>query len=127
MGIFVNNNLFDIKIYYKEIYHNDILVSVKILNNYEDGAFTILCKAKGRDFETMSKILEESTILNSITGSPMLRISQFYKLVMRNFIKKMIISSEIDEEIDITAENINNMHYDIVKNISKNWMMITGG
>lgn len=127
MGIFVNNNLFDIKIYYKEIYHNDILVSVKILNNYEDGAFTILCKAKGRDFETMSKILEESTILNSITGSPMLRISQFYKLVVRNFIKKMIISSEIDEEIDITAENINNMHYDIVKNISKNWMMITGG
>lgn len=127
MGIFVNNNLFDIKIYYKEIYHNDIFVSVKILNEYEHGAFTILCKAKGRDFETMSKILEESTILNSMTGSPMLRISQFYKLVLRNFIKKIIISSDIDEEIDITVENINNIHYDIVKNIAKKWMIITGG
>jgi hypothetical protein len=127
MGIFVNNNLFDIKIYYKEIYHNDILVSVKVLDNFEQGSFTILCQAKGRDFETMSKILEESTILNSITGSPMLRISQFYKLVVRNFIKKILIKSEVDEEIDVTAENINSMHYDIVKNIAKKWMSITGG
>jgi len=127
MGIFVNNNLFDIEIYYKEIYHNDIFVSIKVLDKFENGTFKLVCKAKGRDFETMSKILEESTILNSITGSPMLRVSQFYKLVVRNFIKKITIESEINEEVEVTAENINNMHYDLVKNIAKNWMIVTGG
>lgn len=127
MGIFVNNNLFDIKIYYKEIYHNDIIVSIKVLDKFENGAISLVCKAKGRDFETMSKILEDSTILNSVTGSPMLRISQFYKLIVRNFIKKITIESEINEEIDINSENINSMHYDIVKNIAKKWMTITGG
>jgi len=126
MGIFVNNNLFDIKIFFKEIYVNENLVSIKVIDKFEDGAFVLSCKAKGRDFETMSKILEESTILNSITGSPMLRISQFYKLIIRHFVKKIIIESEITEEIEITTENINNMHYDIVKNIAKKWMMITG-
>ena len=127
MGIFVNNNIFDIKIYYKEVYHNDILVSIKVFDKYEDGILILSCKAKGRDFETMSKILEDSTILNSVTGSPMLRISQFYKLIVRNFIKKIIIESEITEEIEVTIENINSMHYDIVKNIAKKWMTITGG
>ena len=127
MGIFVNNNLFDIVIYYKEIYYNDILVSVKVLDKFETDACQLVCKAKGRDFETMSKILEESTILNSITGSPMLRISQFYKLVVRNFVKKMTIKAEVDEEVEVTAENINNIHYDLVKNIAKKWMIVTGG
>jgi hypothetical protein len=127
MGIFVNNNLFEIEIFYKEIFNNGSSVSIKVLNQYEEGAYKIVCKAKGRDFETMSKILEESTILNSITGSPMLRVSQFYKLVVRNFIKEMKVYAETTENVEVTGENISNLYYDIVKNIAKKWMILTGG
>jgi hypothetical protein len=127
MGIFVNNNLFEIVIYYKEVLNNGSSVSIKILNQYEEGAYKIVCKAKGRDFDTMSKILEESTILNSITGSPMLRISVFYKLVVRNFVKEMKVHAETTENVEITVENISNLYYDIVKSIAKKWMILTGG
>ena len=35
MGIFVNNQLFVIEIFYKELFINDIPVSIKILEKYE--------------------------------------------------------------------------------------------
>jgi len=129
MGIFVNpNNIFEIEVYFNEKFINEIPVGIVILEKENSECSKILCQAKGRDFETMSKILEDATILNSVNGSPMLRISIFYKLIIRNFIKEIYILEDTNKtKVNITSESINNLNYDIVKSIAKKWMKITGG
>lgn len=129
MGIFVNpNNIFEIEVYFNEKFINEIPVGIAILEKENSECSKILCQAKGRDFETMSKILEDATILNSVNGSPMLRVSIFYKLIIRNFIKEIYILEDTNKtKVNITSESINNLNYDIVKSIAKKWMKITGG
>lgn len=124
MGIFVSDIQFTIDVFFEEVLINDVVVSVKVCNSSKS---KITCLAKGRDFETMSKILEESTVLNSINGSPMLRTSNFYKLVIKNFFKEIkVVTDEEEEIIEITLDNINKIHYNLVKTIAKKWMIITG-
>lgn len=125
MGIFVENNLFELEIFFDEIYVQNISVGVKI---HKLGKTKLVCKAKGRDFDTMSKILEDSTVLNSVNGSAMLRVSNFYKLIIKNFIMEMyVVTNETKEEVIINSDNINSIHYNLVKAISKKWMTMTGG
>jgi hypothetical protein len=126
MGIFVTDKLFDIQFYIEEIIKDDIVVSIKALD--KKTSKSILCKCKGRDFETMSKILEDSTILNSINGNPMLRTNIFYKMIIKNFVKEMyLIEADEKTKVNLSSESINSMNYNIVKTIAKKWMNTTGG
>ena len=76
----------------------------------------------------MSKVIEDSSIINSVTGKPLLRTSILCKLVVSNFIKTIIIDDGNSEEtIDVSNENINYMQYDIVKEITKKWLEMTSG
>jgi hypothetical protein len=126
MGIFVTDKLFDIQFYIEEIIIDNIVVSIKTSD--KQTSKSILCKCKGRDFETMSKILEDSTILNSINGNPMLRTNIFYKMILRNFIKEMYLNEDDEQtKINLTSDSINSLNYNIVKTIAKKWMNITGG
>ena len=125
MGIFINSSLFEFEINFDELLIQDVLVGIKVSNQ---GKSKLICKAKGRDFDTMSKILEDSTVLNSVNGTAMLRVSNFYKLIIKNFIKEMyLITDDNKEEIIINSDNINSIHYNLVKAISKKWMTLTGG
>jgi hypothetical protein len=125
MGIFINSSLFEFEINFDELLIQDVLVGIKVSNQ---GKSKLICKAKGRDFDTMSKILEDSTVLNSVNGNAMLRVSNFYKLIIKNFIKEMyLITDDNKEEIIINSDNINSIHYNLVKAISKKWMALTGG
>ena len=125
MGIFINSSLFEFEINFDELLIEDVLVGIKVSNQ---GKSKLICKAKGRDFDTMSKILEDSTVLNSVNGTAMLRVSNFYKLIIKNFIKEMyLITDGNKEEIIINSDNINSIHYNLVKAISKKWMALTGG
>ena len=125
MGIFVDNNLFEFEIIFDELLVKDVMVGIKISQN---GKNKLICKAKGRDFDTMSKILEDSTVLNSVNGNAMLRISNFYKLIIKNFIKEIyLVTENSKEEIIINSDNINLIHYNLVKAMSKKWMALTGG
>ena len=125
MGIFINSSLFEFEINFDELLIEDVLVGIKVSNQ---GKSKLICKAKGRDFDTMSKILEDSTVLNSVNGTAMLRVSNFYKLIIKNFIKEMyLITDDNKEEIIINSDNINSIHYNLVKAISKKWMALTGG
>lgn len=125
MGIFINSSLFEFEINFDELLIEDVLVGIKVSNQ---GKSKLICKARGRDFDTMSKILEDSTVLNSVNGTAMLRVSNFYKLIIKNFIKEMyLITDDNKEEIIINSDNINSIHYNLVKAISKKWMALTGG
>ncbi len=124
MGIFVDKELFEFKVFFIES-KSSSANTIKISNEETDTY--IVCKCKGRDFENMSKTLEDSTILNSINGNPMLRINIFYKLIIKNFVKEIHLhEGDNISKINITSDSINSLHYNIVKSIAKKWMNITG-
>ncbi len=77
MSIFVNpEETFPIVVKLKVKNEVDgVITSIKICKPDEEGddIISLICDAKGRDFETMSQILEEATIINAVTGNPMVR------------------------------------------------------
>lgn len=125
MSIVIDKNKifqFDLKIDY--LSSSDTLnKKIKINKN---GSSTLTIFYVDRDFETMSRIIEECSIINSVNGKPLLRSSTFIKLIVQNFIKRIKLSSE-HEEFDIMISNdmISKIHYDIVKLVSKTWLEIT--
>ena len=90
MSIFVNpEETFPVIIRFKiKNVVNDVITSVKILKPNEDAdddTVSLICDAKGRDFETMSNILEEATIINAVTGNPMVRTFVLCRLIILSF------------------------------------------
>lgn len=79
-----------------------------------------------RDFDNMSRIIEDCSIINSVNGKPLLRASTFIRKIVLTFVKRIKLKTE-NKEIDIIVnnENIDRMHYDFVKFISKKWLELT--
>lgn len=102
---------------------NDEIIGFKL---DENGSVNITASFVNRDFETMSKVIEESSIINSVTGKPLLRTSVFTKLIMINFFKELKIESDIlNLNISINQETINRLHYDFVKHCAMKWLQLT--
>lgn len=79
-----------------------------------------------RDFDSMSKIIEDCSIINSVTGKPLLRASSFIKKIAETYIKRVILKSETEEiDILINSSSVSKMHYDFVKLISSKWLELT--
>ena len=125
MSIFVNpNELFEIKLNFFKI-EDDNLSRIQINNA---GDHLLICEASKRDFKTMSSIIEEATIINSVNGKPFLRNKILCFKIMLNFIKSIKVVSEYSEEyFTINESSINNMEYDVVKAICKKWLEMTSG
>lgn len=127
MNIFVDKNIifessfkFDLK---KDI--NENVCGYKI---NENGKFSLSFKFKGRDFESMSKIIEDSSIINSYNGKPLLRTSVFIKAIFNTYIIEVsIIENEHIRNFPIQNDSINLVHYDFVKMIVSKWLELTGG
>lgn len=127
MNILIDKNkLFEINLSgFSVIDSNDNYIGFKIDKN---GDVSVLAKCSGRDFENMSNVIEEASIINSVTGKPLLRSKVFCKLIVLKFVKQIIISSSQGENIySINSEVINNMPYDLVKNIAMKWLEVTDG
>ena len=84
----------------------------------------------------MSHIIEESTIINSVTGNPLLRTSVLCRMILSTFFSSIRITEKIivdDKEEDQTEvyypdiNNVNHMRYELVKALSKKWLELTGG
>jgi hypothetical protein len=127
MNILIDKNkVFEIKLLgFSVMDSNDNYIGFKLDAN---GDVNISAKCVGRDFENMSNVIEEASIINSVTGKPLLRSKVFCKLIVSKFVKQIIVSSDQGETIySITSELINNMPYDLVKNISMKWLEVTDG
>lgn len=127
MSIFVDKNiLFNIELngkFIKDNFGNHI--SFKECDSEE---VKILARCKGRDFETMSGIIEDSSIINAVTGKPLLRSGLFCQLVVLNFIKEIKIITESNEvSYVINKDFINKTQYDIIKSLATKWLAITDG
>ena len=127
MSIFVNRNqLFIVEVIGRYIFDNNgNNIGFKI---HKDGDVTIKASASGRDFETMSKIIEDASIINSVNGKPLLRSSVFCKAILLSFFRELQVTSEQESSIHpVNQELINKMQYDIVKNLATRWLEITDG
>jgi hypothetical protein len=101
-----------------------------------EGLATISCDVKARSFSEMSHIIEEATIINSVTGNPLLRTSVLCKLILSTFFSSIRITElvEIEDEMKEQTEvfypdinNVNHIRYELVKALSKKWLELTGG
>jgi hypothetical protein len=133
MSIFVNpEETFPIIIRFKiKNIVNEVITSVKILKPSEESdedTISLICDAKGRDFETMSNILEEATIINAVTGNPMVRTFVLCKLIILSFFTTWNLKdAETGNIVPITSENIGKTRHEIVRALAQEWLKITSG
>jgi hypothetical protein len=93
-----------------------------------NGNCEISCDVKGRNFSDMSNIIEDATIINSVTGNPLLRTSVLCKNIVTNFFSVIKIKDGENEETYYPdAHNVNMMRYELVKALSKKWLEMTSG
>ena len=127
MSIFIDRNkLFSVIIqghYIYDSFGNNIGFKIK-----NDGDVTITAFAAGRDFESMSKIIEDASIINSVNGKPLLRSSVFCKSILLSFFREIRVESENENSVyPVNLDLVNKMQYDIVKNLATKWLEITDG
>jgi hypothetical protein len=133
MSIFVNpEETFPIIIRFKiKNVVNEVITAVKILKPNEesdDDTVSLICDARGRDFETMSNILEEATIINAVTGNPMVRTFVLCKLIILSFFSSWNLKdAETGNVVPITSENIGKTRHEIVRALAQEWLKITSG
>lgn len=140
MSIFVDpSKRFIIEIFFDELLSpsNDV-IGYKINLN---GSCKAVCEAKGRNFAEMSAIIEEATIINAVTGNPLLRTSVLCKLVIASFFSTIKVIKKVEEEneegevVFVDNEevfypdknNVGQMRYELVKALTKKWLETTGG
>ena len=140
MSIFVDpSKRFNIEILFDELLSpsNDV-IGYKINLN---GSCKAVCEAKGRNFAEMSAIIEEATIINAVTGNPLLRTSILCKLVIASFFSTIKVIKKVEEEneegevVIVDNEevfypdknNVGQMRYELVKALTKKWLETTGG
>lgn len=128
MDIFVSKETQKINLYCKSIFdQSGKFTKLKVNDDWDT---VIECDVLGRDFEKMSKVIEDSSIINSVTGKPMLRTSILCRSILIFFFKKVIVrkrDGSSESEIIISNDNINRMDYDIVKALSNKWLELTSG
>jgi hypothetical protein len=128
MDIFVSKETQKINIYCKTILDkNGKFVKLKVNDDWDT---VIECDVLGRDFEKMSKVIEDSSIINSVTGKPMLRTSILCRSILLFFYKRILVKKRdgsSESEISLSSENINRMDYDIVKELANKWLASTSG
>lgn len=133
MSIFVNpEETFPVIIRFKiKNVVNEVITAVKILKPNEesdDDTVSLICDARGRDFETMSNILEEATIINAVTGNPMVRTFVLCKLIILSFFSSWNLKdAETGNVVPITSENIGKTRHEIVRALAQEWLKITSG
>ncbi len=98
-------------------------VRVLPLNAEGESVNTLICDASGRDFDTMSQILEDATIINHITGKPIVRNRVLSRLIILRFLRNF--RDESNNPIAITPESIGKIHYDIVRALARSWLTQT--
>ena len=128
MSIFVNpEEEIKIKIFYKTIREDGVINGIDTLNDYEEGADTCECTAVGRINSLMCEVIDASVVFNSITGQPMVKLPIFRKKVIQFFFKSWNQVGKDVKILPINEQNINNIHYSVVKSLVNLWLKKTGG
>ena len=128
MSIFVNEDTFDLSLSY--VVHKDDngnIISASVATPSDIGAEVLNCKVKGRDFDTMSKVMEDATIINHITGKPMVRSAVLCRLILTSFFVSWDAKDKKGAPKSITMESVGQVDYKIIRVLARRWLRLTGG
>jgi hypothetical protein len=103
------------------------VISVKILKDGDptvDGEELLQCESRSRDFETMSDVLEASTIINHISAKPMIRTKVFRTMIINRFFTSWNVTDE-NGPIAINEQSVGNLYYDLVRELVNQWLNLT--
>ena len=130
MSAFVGSDRFKVDIKYQVIFDEDsVPTGIKIvsLDNEDKNTKHLVCLAVGSDFHATSRIMEQATVINDVTGQPMLMKSVFLKLIILNFFKEWNLADENGQSHPINKDNVQKLHYNIVVALSRKWLRKTSG
>lgn len=129
MSIFVDKNVtFPIILYYQVVKNDEgTIVGVKILKEDDPDAQKLICQARGCDYDTMSQIMEQVTVINHYTGKPMIRSKMFFRLMLLNFFVSWNATGVDGNSRPITNESVGEVHDRIARAIIAKYIKIIGG
>jgi hypothetical protein len=93
-----------------------------------EGAVQMCVRCVGRDFDTMSLVMEESAIINHRNHEVLVRMRNFVQYCMAAFFRSWDLrNAETNEPLPLSADAIKYIHYDVAKALVKKWVKATGG
>jgi hypothetical protein len=130
-SIFVDpNDLFQVKVRYLPLFdETGRQTGVRVLPSGADpeGFKELTCQCRGRDFETMSMVLQESTVINHRTHEPMVSVRVFCRMVvLAFFVDWDAVHDESGEPIELAPDAVRYMHHSLVRSLVRNWLAATG-
>lgn len=122
--IYNSNDMFPFELQYSFIEHPNGLCTIDTPR--EGNSYTLKYLALGPSFDLVASALEESTYINHITGAPFVRTSILYRTIF----PLAIINVEFPDNdklnsIDVAGTNINQINYNLIKMICKQWLKDT--
>lgn len=130
MSILVDpEEVFPVRLKYEELFSPEgAKVGVRILPPSAEGENVreLVCDAVGRDMDHFSPIMDAATVINHISGKPMVRTAILCKSIVLTFFRGWNLK-EGDEYVPINAETVGRAHFNIVKALGRRWMLMTGG
>ena len=130
MNVFVSDKPFDLSLNLKATYDpNGVLLAIDVLSDsvaLTKEMFVLKCKCRGRDGMTMSSIMESATIINHITGDPLVRVSVLYKAIISSFFVEWNLCGEDGMPMPIDGQSVNKLHDAVLKALARKWIRMTG-
>ncbi|MGYP003434828672 len=129
MSVFISDSPIELELHFKtKLNASGQLISVKIVeDNIDADTKTLKCLVAGRDFDNMSRILENATIINHINGETLVRKSVFYRAIILKFFQSWNLYDENNQMIPIENHIVSKMHDTLVRALAKKWLRITSG
>lgn len=129
MSVFISDDPIELELHFKtKLNTSGQLISVKIVaDNIDPETKTLKCLVSGRDFDNMSRILENATIINHINGETLVRKSVFYRAIILKFFQSWNLYDEKNQMIPIENHIVSKMHDTLVRALAKKWLRITSG
>ena len=138
-SIFIDSKaLFPIWIKFTPILNNSgKVIGAKVLPPDAEGenVKVLMCFASGRDYDRYSKMLEEVSIINHITGDPVINARPYYILLATNFFSVWGVFATLEEAekaeetsfIPITEEAVKHTEFSVVRALGIKWIKTVTG
>jgi hypothetical protein len=131
MSVFVDQSTFPVHVRFKPITSESGQVTgVRVVPAAfdEPGTTEIVCACAGRDFDTMSRILEEATVINHVSGAPMVRTRALCRGIIHSFVKGWnVVDESTGQPAPLNVETVSGMHDSLARAIARAWLDATGG
>jgi hypothetical protein len=129
MSVFVSDDPFELTVYFKSIVDKSgkLIAVVMLPDDTDVNAKTLNCSVIGRDFDNMSRILENASIINHINGDTLVRRAVFYRSIVLRFFKEWNLYDSNNQMIPIENHIVGKMHDTLVRALAKKWLKMTSG